>query len=340
MGGNALSDVGLVRLTAEAYHRFAGRTLARVREVLGADARVAAIPAYRAKPDFGDLDLLVSAPDEGWGIDKPVQELLSRTFSPTRFEPNGPVLSFDTETGQGRFQVDLIRIGWADFDFALNYYSFNDTGNLLGRVTRKMGFKLGFTGLYKVLRTPGNEAHWVKDVRVSRDWSAVLSFMGYDPDAWRAGFETREDIFRFVVSGRYFDPGSFPLESRSHANRVRDRKRPTYMAFLRWLDGRSFAPGPDADRWNRPAREVFERFPDFRARWDRAILTIEKDRLFRARFNGQRVRELTGLEGPALGGHLCALAGQFDTPEDLRQFVLESSEDNLALFLRTGCAPG
>ena len=353
MGGNALKDVGVARLPAHLYTRLAGQVVARLTDGnLFPGMRACVIPAIRAKSDFGDLDVLVTHQEPRWGFDEARQAVLATAFQPTRLVPNGPVLSFDVavpddpETPDpgyagARFQVDLIRVDPEVFLFAFGYFSYNDLGNLLGRVARLHGFKLGHDGLFRPLRAPGNEWHFVRDILVTRNWSRALQFLGYDPARWERGFDTMEEMFTFVTDSRAFHPTAFPLEHRSHRARVRDRKRPTYTAFLQHLTDRGLVPAAEI-RENRLAMmrkmglaRALDQFgfEDFARDWQQAHRDLRDALRFRQRFNGDAVRRMTGLDGAALGQHMRALRAQFSSEEALRSFVLGASDEGLAAFV-------
>lgn len=355
MGGNALKDVDVVRLPARLYTVLAERVVARLTDgVLFPGLQGCAIPALRAKADYGDLDVLVSHPVQGWGWNDHAQARLRDAFMATQMVQNGPVVSFDVgvppdpqnpEAPAARFQVDLIQVPSAIFPFALRYYSYNDLGNLLGRVARLHGFKLGHAGLFRPFRAPGNASHFVRDILVTRDWSAALTFLGYDPDRWAQGFDTREEMFAFVANSKAFHPSAFPLEHRSHKARVRDRKRPTYTAFLQWLADRGLTPSEPLADATRVVMEgwglsyALDQFEPFLRAWVQAQTDLQATQVFRARFNGEAVSRLTGLAGPALGHHMAALRERFDTDQALRVFVREASEADLATFMRAGMLP-
>ena len=352
MGGNALKDVGVVRLPARLYTVLAEQVVARLTDGVlfpGLQARV--IPAVRAKADFGDLDVLVTHPEPGWGFDTARRAALTAVFQPTRLVANGPVLSFDVpapgdetapEYAGARFQVDLIRVPPDVFAFALGYFSYNDLGNLLGRVARLHGFKLGHNGLFRPLRAPGNESHFVRDVLVTQDWSKALGFLGYDAALWEPGFGSMNEMFAFVMDSRAFYPSAFPLEHRSHRARVRDRKRPTYTAFLQHLANCGLVPAAETDAdtlavmRQRALASALDQFEDFAKEWQQAQAELRDTLLFRQRFNGDVVRRMTGLDGAALGQHMRALRAQFPSEEVLRSFVLGAPDETLATFIRHG----
>lgn len=352
MGGNALKDAGVVRLPARLYAMLAERVVARLTDgVLFPGLQARAIPAVRAKTDFGDLDVLVMHQEPGWGFDAARRAALTAAFQPTRLVTNGPVLSFDVtvpgdeaapEYAGARFQVDLIQVPPDVFAFALGYFSYNDLGNLLGRVARLHGFKLGHAGLFRPLRAPGNESHFVRDILVTRDWSRALQFLGYDPARWERGFDSMDEMFAFVRDSRAFHPSAFPLEHRSHRARVRDRKRPTYTAFLQHLANCGLVPAAETDAdtlavmRQRALASALDQFEDFAKEWQQAQAELRDTLLFRQRFNGDVVRRMTGLDGAALGQHMRALRAQFPSEEVLRSFVLGAPDETLATFIRHG----
>lgn len=132
MGGNALSHTS-VRLTKKNYQRVADDVVARLKAAYPGN-RVYAIESYRAKADFGDLDVLV----ESTGYD-PFKA--AEALGAVEVVRNGPVTSVGlvvrpdiAELDGNVFQVDLIKMEPEAFEFASFYFRHSDTGNLLGRV--------------------------------------------------------------------------------------------------------------------------------------------------------------------------------------------------------------
>ena len=351
MGGNALKQVGVdvVRLPAGLYNELAAnvkRMLDGCPELPGLRAEV--IPSLRSKADFGDLDVLVANDRQpNWGLSEPVKTSLAAMFTPTHVVQNGSVLSLDVAVPSmsKRFQLDLIRVPPDVFEFALGYFSYNDLGNLLGRVARLYGFKLGHEGLFRPLRAPGNESHFVRDILVTRDWPEALEFLGYDSKRWKRGFDTLEDMFEFVTCSGAFHPSVFPLENRSHRARVRDRKRPTCGAFLQWLEVNGLMHAEELGEQARAALarlaliRALGQFEEFYREWGHAQADLHNALMFRRRFNGEVVRQITGLDGPALGAYMASLRRKFTTEEAFRAFVLCQSAAALEEFIRHGTLP-
>ncbi|KAJ1562551.1 hypothetical protein HK405_010747 [Cladochytrium tenue] len=264
MGGKALSRPS-VRLPAAEFVVVRADVLARLATCPAlATCRFAPVPAYRDKPDYGDLDVLVAdgptqprdseseSDDEAYdgvaarrkraGILFDTAEIARALNAVETVRTGGPVTSYgimlaptrsaaaqvtpaahvaaaDTADSGRLFQVDLIAVRPAAFDFTLAYYAFNDLGAIIGAVARRLGFKLSSDGLHFVVgRADHNTAADIKadrgtnsfddglgdipdghalsdlpglqqeDVLVSRDWDACLDFLGYDPTVFRRAF--------------------------------------------------------------------------------------------------------------------------------------------------------
>jgi hypothetical protein len=254
-------------------------------------AALVVIPAYNEKPSFGDMDILFTPSVE---ISK---QLLMTTFGCAEDEVlhNGGVWSLVYKG----FQLDLITTRWEEMDYALNYFSFNDRGNLVGRLAHKLGLKHGHDGLWFPVRS---KDHTLGEVLLTLDPREAEEFLDVvAPPA--DGFDTLEEIFENVAASKYFNPDIFLLENRNHTSRVRDRKRATYTAFLEWCKTQSVKSEYyqfDADK-TMYHRKIFKAFPHARAEFDelwRRKFEIEAAAL---KFNGDLVKEWTGRENAQLG---------------------------------------
>jgi len=330
MGGHALS-VEAVRLSKADFEQVSGHCVARLRACFPG-LRVAVIPAYREKADFGDCDILISSA----GYDP---QAAADALAAVEVVRNGPVTSLGVVVGDGGgqadrkvFQVDLITIDDASFDFALGYFSFNDLGNLIGRTAHRAGLSHRHDGLWFYVREGDYK---FREICLTRHYGEALRFLGYEPATFTAGFETLEDIFRYVAGSAFFDRDIFLLENRNAQARIRDRKRKTYMEFLRYCADRPALPAyaypEDKHAW---LPRIAEHFPHFQGAYQQALRDIEKQRAAKARFNGEWVSQLTGLEGKALGMLMKHFRASFNSEDTLQDFVLGSTEAQLAARVR------
>lgn len=330
MGGNALSCTS-VRLTKKNFERMAAECVAKLK-ALYPSGRIEAIQAYANKMDHGDLDLLVSAP----GYDP---FMAAQALSATEVVRNGPVTSIGVLVrpevpllDDNVFQVDLVSIDAESYDFALGYFAFNDLGNLVGRTAHSAGLAHKHDGLWYYVR---DGDYKFREICLTKDYDEALSFLGYNPVRFRQGFHTLEEIFQYVAGSAFFNRDIFLLENRNAKSRIRDRKRRTYMEFLRFCEERPELPAfvyPENKAAWLP--RIAEHFPHFQAEYDRAVADLAEQRAVKAKFNGEWVSQLTGLQGKELGGLMKRFKESFESPQAQRAYVLASTSQELEARVR------
>lgn len=315
MGGKALKNVPTRRMTTEEFKQVGDRVIEELVNLeikfgkASEEHQFAPIPSYFSKETHGDIDILCS----GCTVSKYIEEwklIIKGKFFCREYKKNGEVFSFEfrfSEDQKEGFQVDVIELGNADMDrfrFAFHYFSFNDLGNLIGRISHKMGFKFGHDGFKYVFRDLSNASYVLRTINVSEDFPKVLAFLGYDPDRFMQGFETLKDIYEYTASTKYFNPDIYLLENRNYPSRVRDAKRPTYTGFLNWCrenyNEKSVVHAFPEDKklW---LPRTFRWFPSFELDYIGTAAEAEKLAEIKRKFNGKLVREWTGLDGPELG---------------------------------------
>jgi hypothetical protein len=266
------------------------------------------IPSYENKETFGDADYV-------YDLELPFNVLTS--FFGMEYVRNGTITSFAVPMGDGRkFQLDMIGVNGGIAHFAYNYFSFNDLGNLVGRIVHKLGFKYGYNGLWYVLRDPENPVHVVKEILVTDNWNDFMRLFGFPI---KRNFPTLESIFEYVASLPWFDPDIYLFQNLNHINRIRDRKRKTYNQFLAWLNNnkplKKFDWDMEAGR-KEEIREMYldialNRFTKFKKDYEETKNEFEMEKLFRMRFNGEIVRNITGLDGRELGKFMERIRNDF-----------------------------
>lgn len=326
MGGNALKEYGAKRLDRVEYEKIASTLVTALNQIIqqaGVTGYATVVRAYRNKPSFGDIDVVVprelhhTVSDASLAIQLPYLMNLYPSFV---YKPNGPVTSFGIPLPDGGvFQADLIYTPADHFAFAVEYYSWNDLGNLIGRIAHKLGLRFGHDGLTMPLRDGDN---LFDTIVLTRDFKTAIQFLGYSYIRYIDGFDDMEDIFRFTVNTPMFNSAIYDLDNRNHTARVRDKKRPTYTAFLEWLKVH-----PEVDKqFNFPKDKtiwhpfIWDDFPDAKIEYDAAMARLAQKKLVKSKFNGEIVRELTGLEGKELGGFITEFKNSFYMPENEEAF--------------------
>lgn len=178
---------------------------------------------YKNKQSFGDADILVTSKEF-----PQMREYIEKTFTPNEIFHNGNCWSFDYK----ELQVDIITCSPEHFDSNAMYLSYNDLGNLIGRIAHGFGLKYGQEGLWL--------EHYFKNknigkVFISKDYSKIFQFLGLSYERYEQGFDNLEDIFSFIAESEYFNWKKFHLEELNKINRDRNKKRASYMSFLEWI---------------------------------------------------------------------------------------------------------
>lgn len=298
MGGSALK-VQTSRMNKRDFNLLAQKCLDVVQSVCP-DVRCTVVPSYFSKESFGDLDVLVSK--EGFDREK-----VAHALKPVEvFQQKNAIycsMGVTLEEGGQVYQVDFIEESAHLYDFALAYYGFNDLGNLLGILVAQSGLKLKHNGLYYYVKE-GDEV--LAELEVSHDFNDVLLFLGLEPSRFSEGFDTLESLFDFVASSRFFGPEVYLLENRNHRSRTRDRKRPTYQAFLQYCAENKKGSVP-AHVQGSAFEQACRFFKGFQAQLDVVSSQRKSQEKQKKVFNGELVGSLTGLKGKELGDFLANL---------------------------------
>lgn len=309
MGGNALAEFGARRYSKEEYEQ----TSKEVCSLL-AKYNPEVIKCYSGKETFGDLDLIVdSLNEENYG------EICSALNSWVYIRNNEVISILYKE-----LQVDIIPMSKENKNTALQYYSYNDLGNLMGKIFHKFGVKYGHKGLTLPVRD-GNRK--IGEILLSKDPEEIFRFGGFSFSRYSIGFNTLVDLFEFIISSEYFNSEIYDYENLNSINRIRDRKRQTYHSFLEYLKDtmikapkgftypvsiRSyFLTGIKGYKFEEDKAKylskIFKAFPHAKKEYEDLLANLKQQNAIKAKFNGYLVNEVTGLQGISLGRFMAYL---------------------------------
>ena len=325
MGGNALKNTKTRRYQADEYKRAFTKLFDRL---TGVCEYVQLVPAYRGKESFGDTDLVVVMNYN----ETDVVAAVKRLFNPNEVVKNGNVVSFD----YNELQVDLlVQPDVETAEFASRYFAYNDLGNFIGRTAHRLGFKFGHDGLKYVVRDPEDDSRVVKELLVTLDFYDALLFLDYSLEEHVYGFDTKEEIFNYVASSKYFEPAQYLLENRPSEARRRDRTRAMYQDILKYYKVKfNLQPGTPKKPVNRQEhlKRAFNTFPEFKQAYDETLATHKLDKAFRKNFNGDNFSEYFDVEGKELG-ELMAKYRRYFEHMNLKAFVASLSPEAFRGFV-------
>ena len=335
MGGNALTQVQTHRLARKEYFVLRDRVLGVLQSSFKDGRRIIDIPAYRTKDSFGDLDVLIESFP---GDSVRYIDLLTELFHPRQIVPNSGIYSFDVEN----FQVDLILTPSDDFDTSLAYFSWNDLGNLTGRIFKKLGFKYGHKGLSFMFRENDKSHSVYASPVISRNMKQILEFGDLDYTRFEQGFDTVDEMFRWVSSSKYFHKDIYLLHNRNNTSRTRDKKRKIYNEFLKWCE---VTPGLPEYPWTEMREQdgyagkpefvamAFGAFEGFADIYAEIVLKHQLNLQVKEKFNGSVVSHLTGFTGKTLGEFMQNLINGNGGRDVLQPFLLSASTSDIERFV-------
>lgn len=310
------------RYSADEYFQIKNRVIETLTTILP-DSRIEDVKAYGQKPDFGDLDVVV----ENLNAKNRLEPALS-ALGIDEIVKNGPVWSLGWED----FQVDLIFQPSEDYEFACHYFAYNDLGNLIGRIARRLDLKFGHDGLSYTLR---DGDYKIADIALTKDFDSALEYLGFSPERYKQGFETLNAIFEFVTTSPYFDHESFMLHNRSNKARVRDAKRPNYRAFLEYAANQASDKEPLRLSKEVSLEKAKTAFPEFAIELDKILALHARKKDMKCKFNGDVVSELTGLSGKELGSFMASLRkSHTDDSVAFTDWVMDTTDEQLSHWIQ------
>lgn len=277
---------------------------------------------YENKEDHGDLDTVVSLYDLNFYKNQYFEKEILKIFSSKDHYFNSNVFSIEFL----EYQIDLIFCEPQYYFSHLNYLSYNDLGNFIGRTAHKMGLKFGEKGLLLPIRLNSN----VEEMILSSDFEKIIEFLGYNKEIYKQGFKTLEEIFEFTVNSKYFSGSSFIDSEQNHTNRVRNSKRKTWNKFCSYLKENSLLDKnfnfPDKEISQKSALEFFNKVSEYNF----ILQENEKRNSEAEKFNGNIVKELTSLKEKSLGIFIKRFKEKYNisdfSKEEIKELIKQEAE--------------
>ena len=337
MGGKLIQsvwDLPEKRLSNEEYLIFKDQVLTDMKEIFPSSWKLGVAPAIRQKESHGDLDIIVGM-DSSLDVQRVLEEYLQMTV-----HVNSNVISFPI----AGFQVDLTFVPMKDYQSSIDYTSWGDTMNFCGRVAHKKGLSLGHTGLgfwirqslFEIRLNFLDNDNIMEKVILTKDFSIILPLLGFDYDVWKHGFDTKEEVYHWVASSKFFDPEIFSFENLNHINRVRNKKRAMYAGFVEWLDKNSWKYNKHI--FQRREYYIYDwscRFPILKEAIKKNKVRYLRDKSFKEKVNGYRVMEILGISDGKEVGRVMGELRKLHTKEEYVN-MSQDKVDELILGLNIG----
>jgi len=326
MGGKALKIVGVdsERKSTNDFLRIASEIRPIVEQQLGIETYV--VKCFHEKETHGDLDLLLKIDHTFYNKGINLRKWIEETFKPKGVFSNGSVISFEYDN----FQIDFIPVKESNWDVSTCFFDYDPTGNLMGKIGHKFGLKYGFEGLRYVYRTEGKK---YGEITISKDNAKIFDFLGYDYNEYLKGFNTKKEIFDYIINGKYFDASLFLMENLNAIDRKRNRKRATYQEFLQFINENTFeSKYKFKKRKDLYYNDIDSFFPE-----SKFLLTLKEFRkkererkLIAKKFNGRLIMEWTNLtEGKDVGNAIRGFRNYIGNDAMNKQYLLYTKPDQI-----------
>jgi hypothetical protein len=273
---------------------------------------------YGDKPDFGDLDVIVSSRLD-WGE---LRAEIARDLGITQTKAVGHVFS----TLYRGLQTDFFTVPERYLESTYTFMCFNDLGNFIGRICRRFDLKYGERGLaYVYRRAHGN---YQVELEITRDFERICGFLGLDYAAWRTGFDSLPAVFDWAIASPYFSVAPYLDDNDSNLRRRSD-VRSTVARFVEYLRAQRIDKRPAFEDRRSYLPSIIAAFPDvdLGALLERERAAEARQAQLAAKFSGKRVMRLApGIEGKALGELIVRFKGSFD---DFEAWLLATPEEEI-----------
>lgn len=316
MGGNIWQQS--VRLDKECYEATVENIISLVK-LIDSNALIETIEYVREKDNFGDLDILV--------LSDVVKFKNYFTENNIPFKKNGDVLSALINT----FQIDFIFASDTDqMIYSKNYFSWNDAGNLVGRLSKSLGFKHGHAGLFYVHRTEQKD-RVISTTLLTMDYFKILEILKLDINKFKIGFNTYLELFEWVSNSPYFDKNKYLYENLNNANKTRDRKRKTYNMFLNYC---KTLPDKFLYHFDRQSIVVYN-FPELLSTLQEDCFRQSLNNKLKENFGGDKILSLINFETNKELGTFIQYIKKLHTKEMLLSYLDQENFNNNLFILET-----
>jgi hypothetical protein len=314
MGGNVFPGKNR-RYSAQEYHDLCVDITTRLDHI---SYKWSIAPSAPSKESFGDMDVIIVPND--WNID-----LLKSVFETEYVKHNGPTWSLIFKD----FQIDLITTPIEEFDFCLRYHGYFDVGNFRGKIAHQLGLQYGHDGMWLHVRL--SDSHSLGKIRLTLDPFQAERFIDIEPVM---DYKNIEEVFENISKSKYFNPATFKLENNNAVARIRDKKRPSYHAFLAWMDKLPprdyFVKSSDKNEY---LPMIFVEFPDAKPEYDALFEKKLKLDQVSEKFNGDLVREwLPEISNKNLGYLIREYKSLYSSDDMFEMTQDEIKEDIVALY--------
>ena len=324
MGGRAFGFEAK-RMDILEYEAVLRDTLQKINGLRLLNLTAEGVLSVRDKKDFGDIDILVKK--EMFSFENFLEDY---QWDYKDYRRNGDVISLLDHEDR---QIDLILTPIYLFDVHFNYLAYNDLGNLVGRIAKAVGLKYGHDGLTLIVRDNDDPTRKIGEIKIYEDNERIYNLLGLGQPK---DFENMEQVYEFIIGSKYYHKDLFLLEKQSHHARVRDRKRKSYHGMLDYIKEHD---SQDLERRKYTIFETLNLLPEsIQLKYIKMVSENDQKKYNKTLFNGNIVREVTGLEGKELGAFMAEIKDNIDLSGNIRTQIGDAYHKKLKQGAANWCS--
>ena len=185
-----------------------------------------------------------------------------------------------------------------------------------------------------------NEQIKKESIVLTQNWKEIFNYLELDYEKWKKGFQTVEDMFEMIISCKYFKKELYPLENLNHHNRMRDKKRPNYNKFLKYIQNKNII-NKFKDKYDDQYKVSYDALKYFNKVdiYQKKLKTYQNKETLKKFFNGNVVNKLFNVENVELGNYLKLFKSRYNELVEKaiiineKELSLKEKEDEFNLFL-------
>lgn len=274
---------------------------------------------YGQKPDFGDMDIILSEA----GLKESWNETKRQIADDLNIEQSKVVGSIFSTVYKG-LQVDFFHRSEQFFLSTYQFLCWNDLGNLLGKMFRRFNLKYGEEGLQYVYRR--TDGHYQKDILITLDIDKILAFLQLDVPQWHIGFDTLDDIYRWVIASPYFSVLPYLGDDDKAIQRRIRQERTTVQRFVEFLQrervDKQYPYLENRDEYLPMIADFFREEVDLLGEIEREQVRERQVEALRRKWNGDLLMQwFPALSGKSLGAFIQYSKQQWQSESDFEQWL-------------------
>jgi hypothetical protein len=235
MGGGAFPKLDVPRLATEEYTTIRDKCITILQDFY---EQVSCPPEAPEKLDHGDVDLLVCGPKtKSISMDQVGSRLGAIQRTKAGVTTNFAVHHPSKPDAFSQIDIHVCQDGRLEWESWMGGYG--DLVQIVGVLNRGIGLTMNDKGLH--VRIPEIEPSNRKAsmIRLTDDPINVMKFLGLDSEEYKRGFESQEQIFRWIAAARFYGPDpersaddETTISKNSSNDRQRFRKRQMFAQFF------------------------------------------------------------------------------------------------------------